>query len=109
MNEGTSLFQLAFVGLTALGGGMGLSKLFSVRAANRRLTAESGKTGVEATAIFSESILKMLHEAQATADKASKQAETAMSEVFKCREELAYLRRWIIDQGLTPPNSRLEA
>lgn len=104
----TNAFQLVFVALTALGGGMGLSKLLSVRSTNRKVLAESGKTGIEATAIFSDSVLKMLQQAQNTADKASRQAEQAVAEALKCREEIAYLRRWIIEQGLTPPLNRLD-
>lgn len=100
----TELIRLLFVGLTALGGGIGVAKLLSVRSTNKNIEAKTGKTGIEATAIFSDSVLKMLQNAQQSADKSMRQAERALKEAEHCREELAYLRRWIISQGLTPPD-----
>lgn len=95
--------RLLFVGLTAGGGGVGLARLFYVKNTNKHLDALAQKTGVEATAIFSDSVLKMLQNAQNSAERATQQAEQALSEAERCKEELAYLRRWIISQGLVPP------
>lgn len=101
----TELVRLFFVGLTALGGGVGISKILSIKSTNKNLEAKTGKTGIEATAIFSESVLKMLQNAQRSAEKATRQAEHALKDAERCREELSFLRRWIIEQGLTPPVS----
>ena len=109
----TQLVETGVVALTALGGGLGLAKLLAVRATNNRINAESDKTDAEreaifigATAVFSDSVLKMLHQAQASADRAQQTAEKAVRDAQMCKEEVAYLRRWIIEQGLTPPSER---
>lgn len=102
--------EVLVVALTALGGGVGISRLLQARATNKKINSESEKTDLEAsaifvgaTAVFSDTILKMLQQAQQSADSASLTAERAVKEAQKCKEELAYLRRWIIEQGLTPP------
>lgn len=95
--------EYVFIALTAMGGGVGLTRLFYVRNTNKSIEAVSGKTTFEASAIFSDSILKMLQSAQVSADRASKQAEEAWTEARRCKDELAFLRRWIIEQGLIPP------
>lgn len=99
--------RLIFAALTALGGGYGLAKLLSVKKTNESIEAATGKTGVEATAIFSDSVLKMLKNAQESADKSRRLAENAFAEAQRCQEELAFLRRWIIEQGLTPPKREI--
>lgn len=109
----TQIIETGVVALTALGGGLGLAKLLAVRATNKKINSESDKTDAEreaifigATAVFSDSVLKMLHQAQASADKAQTTAERAVREAQMCKEEVSYLRRWIIEQGLTPPTER---
>lgn len=104
MNEVTEVIKYIFIGLTALGGGVGIGKLLTVRKQNKRLDKLADKTGVEATAIFSDSVLKMLQHAQRQAVRAETSAAKAVKEAQRCQEELAMLRRWIIEQGLTPPN-----
>lgn len=106
----TEAIELGVTALVAMGGGLGLSKLFQVRSTNKKITSESDKTDIEAsaifvgaTAVFSDTILKMLHEAQRSADNAAKQADLAVREAHQVKEELAFLRQWIIGQGLVPP------
>ncbi len=101
--EMSEVVRLLFVALTAMGGGVGLTKLLTVKSTNTQLEALAKKSGIEATDIFTDSVLKVLNTAQATADRATKRAEEALEEAEKCREELAFLRRWIINQGLIPP------
>lgn len=102
--------ELVVAGLVALGGGAGVARLIQARATNKKIHSESDKTELEAsaifvgaTAVFSDTILKMLQQAQQTADKAEEEAHSAIKEARKAKEEVAYLRRWIIEQGLTPP------
>lgn len=108
-----SPIEVIVVALTALGGGVGISRLLQARATNKKILAESDKTDLEAsaifvgaTAVFSDTILKMLQQAQQSADAASASADRAIKESQKCKEEVAYMRRWIIEQGLTPPERK---
>lgn len=97
-------FETIFTGLILIGGGAGISRLFYVRSTNKSIKANSGKTTAEATAIFSNSILTMLTQAQETARQAQHEASLAHKKATLAEEEAAFLRRWIIEQGLVPPS-----
>lgn len=98
-------FRLLFVGLSCLGGGVGVAKLFTVKSTNDHIEALADKTGMESVALFSDSVLKMLQAAQSSAESSMRQAASAYSEAEKCKRELAILKRWIMDQGLIPPTN----
>jgi hypothetical protein len=88
-----------------LGGGFlaGLYKLLTLRGTNKNLLAKARKTDVEATTLFSTSVLDILKNAQKTANQAQRQAKQAERLARMAQEEVAFLRRWIISQGLVPP------
>lgn len=101
---------LIFAGLTGAGGFAGIYKLLTLNSSNKFTNAKAKKADVEATTLFSKSLLDAVRSAQETANAATKQATRATKLAHMAQEEVAFLRRWIINQGLVPPEyvSQLE-
>jgi hypothetical protein len=102
-NDFDDLIKYLFGGIVAAGGLGGLYKILTLKSSNKLRKARANKTDIEATTMFSTSVLEALRSAQKTANSAQRQAARAMKLARMAQEEVAYYRRWIIDQGLVPP------
>jgi hypothetical protein len=83
---------VVFGALTAVGGGAGLYKVFTARSSNRLTDSKTKRNDVETFTFLLDSLRKV-----------QKTANDAQSLAYKAQEEVAFLRRWIIEQGLVPP------
>ncbi len=101
--DSAEIIRLLFAALTGAGFWIGVSKLLTVKRTNEHIEALSEKTGMEAAAVFSDSVLRFLKQMEESAAEAHRHALEAMSAAKRAQDEVAFLRLWIQEQGLTPP------
>jgi hypothetical protein len=105
-NDFDDLIKYLFGGIVAAGGLGGLYKILTLKSSNKLRKARANKTDIEATTMFSTSVLEALRSAQKTANSAQRQAARAMKLARMAQEEVAYYRRWISTARVRPPIRR---